>query len=85
MNFSARIRDAMSGSMLVVSLSRRSLWKFIHLFLNHFTVKSADLPVLTRKMLMNFPFSPGWSKILFVFLLDTDNSVFKEHEKGGFT
>lgn len=70
--FSARIRDAMSGSMLGVLLSRRSLWEEIHRFLIHFTVKYADLPELTRKMLPNIPFSPD---SLFVYRFDTYNSV----------
>ncbi|CAH2052200.1 unnamed protein product [Thlaspi arvense] len=39
----ARIQGVMSGSMLAVLLSRRSIWEEIHRFLIHFTVKYADL------------------------------------------
>ncbi|CAH2047188.1 unnamed protein product, partial [Thlaspi arvense] len=53
----ARIRGVMSGSMLAVLLSRRSIWEEIHRFLIHFTVKYADFPELTRKILKNFLFS----------------------------
>lgn len=69
--FSAKTRDAMSGSMLGVLLSRRSLLEEIHRFLIHITVKYADLPELTRKMLPNFPSL----LIIFFYRIDTYNSV----------
>ncbi|CAH2046451.1 unnamed protein product [Thlaspi arvense] len=53
----ARIRSVVSGSMLAVLLSRRSIREEIHRFLIHFTVKYADLPELIRKTLKNFLFS----------------------------